>query len=182
MKDEKSPIEWNKEFQEFMATSEIEPSKKVSKVIQEHVYRELNPSSAYVFGKLALVHLVVGTITLLFCPQFGLSLTSHMGLMHWLMQFGSAVCMFGCGVFFLGTSALVASFVLRPEEIKIIRKTQFWQFALLAIVSMGIFLTLGPQAFETLAILWVAGSILGALASMEIGWLVRSLAMHKMKI
>lgn len=176
MNNKKTPIQWEKEFKEFMDADEITPPKALSKSIQERVHHALNPSNQYVFAKLALIHTVVGSLTLLFCPQFGLSLSSGMGLMHYLMQYGDAFCMFGCGVFFLGTSALVASIVLRLEEIRVVRKTELFQFSILAIVSAGIFLGLGPHDFGTLAILWMAGSIIGALATMEISWAIRSFA------
>lgn len=174
MKNKKTSLSFESEFKEFMETEEIVPPQSLSKAIQHKIHSALNPSIQYVFAKLALIHLVIGTFTLLFCPQLGLSFRSGMGLMYFLMQYGDAFCMFGCGVFFLGTSALVASIILCPEEIRIVRKTQFFQFTVLAILSAAILLTIGPHDFGTLAILWIAGSIIGALTTMEIGWAIRS--------
>jgi hypothetical protein len=165
--------QWAAEFQEFASASEELPPKALSSRIHETIQAELNPSAWLVFFKVAFVHLVMGTITLLFCPQFGISFFQGAGLMGLLMRFGPTLCMLGCGAIFLGSSALAASLILKPEEIKVVRRLEFLQFALLGALSIGVFAFLGEEMILTLTLVWLAGSILGALGSLELGWLVR---------
>src|SRR5687767_13844138 len=121
MSKKMTPQEWNKEFKDFVSASELDPPKGVSSTILSKVHEDLNPLAYKVFSKLTLVHIIVGTITLLFCPQFGINILPGMGLMGLFMKFGDTVCMMACGAVFLGSSALIASLILRPEEVKVIR-------------------------------------------------------------
>lgn len=40
-------------------------------------------------------------------------------------------------------------------------------------LSIGVFTSLGEEMILTLTLVWLAGSILGALGSLELGWLIR---------
>lgn len=162
-----------KEFQNFILASEMKPPDGITDALLSKVRIELNPSSWKVFSKMTFIHAVVGTITLLFCPQFGISLFSDMGLMALFMQFGEIACMFGCGSVFLGGSALVSALILRPEEIKVIRKNRWVQFSILSGFSLGALICLGASVVMTLGVAWFMGSILAGLGSLELGWMLR---------
>jgi hypothetical protein len=174
MKKTLSPQEWAQEFQEFTSAEEIAPPLKVTQKILAHVESALNPPWWSVLSRLALIQMIVGAVTLLFCPQFGINLGGGAGLMGVFMRWGEEVCMLGCGAVFLGTSALVSSLVLRPEEIKVIRQTELLQFSILGLLSISIFIITGATAVGTLALFWLVGSILGGLMTLELGWLVRT--------
>lgn len=174
MKNTLSPQEWAKEFQEFTQAQEIAPPTKVTERILAHVDLALNPAWWSVLSKLALIQVIVGAVTLLFCPQFGINLGGGAGLMGVFMRWGEEACMLGCGAVFLGTSALVSSLVLRPEEVKVIRRTELLQFSILGLLSIAVFIFAGATAIGTLALFWLVGSILGGLTTLELGWLVRS--------
>jgi hypothetical protein len=177
MKNENPPTttHWTQEFDDFLAADEIQPPKAVSLVVLSKVRRDLNPIAWLVFWKLAMIHVFVGTLTLVFCPQFGFSFTSSMGLMNVLMRYGEAFCMFGCGALFLGVSTLVASLLLRPEEIRVIRRHEVLQLTLLASLSVGVFLcVLGGGVIAALTGVWLVGSIIGGVATLELGWAIRS--------
>ena len=112
-----------REYEEFMNTSDLAVSSAVSRRILGGVYEDLNPSVWRVSGKLVLVHLLSAAVTLSACPQFGFRLLGEgMGLMHIFMRFGTITCTFACGSVFLGFSVLAAMFFLRPEEIRKIRQ------------------------------------------------------------
>ena len=160
--------------------TEVAPPQNISSQIFERVRADLNPAPWRVFSKAALVHLFIGTFTLLFCPQFGVGVFQGMGLMGLFMKMGPTACMLGCGAVFLGSSALVASMLLRPEEIKVIRRNRFLQFGLLGTLSIGVFACLGKTMVITMLAAWFAGSVFGALGSLELGWWLRRSLMLKL--
>ncbi|HLG18842.1 MAG TPA: hypothetical protein VI895_03360 [Bdellovibrionota bacterium] len=167
-----STEKWFKEFQEFMTAESMDPPRGLTESLLVKVRADLNPPAWKVFFKLGGIHTIVGSLTLLICPQFGLG--PSLGLMKYLMKLGPHACMFGCGILFLGASALVASLVLRLEEIRVLRKTVLLQFALLGLASIGVFLCLGADVILDLGLVWILGSILGGIATLELGWLIRS--------
>ncbi|MEW6058413.1 MAG: hypothetical protein AB1540_17565 [Bdellovibrionota bacterium] len=171
---EMTPKQWSDEFQEFMSARETEPPQNLSIGILARIRADLSPAAWLVFSKMALIHSVVGTMVLLFCPQFGITILPGMGLMALFMRFGETACMVGCGAVFLGSSALAASFFLRPEEVKVIRKNKLLQLSSLAMLSIGVFICLGASMVATLGLAWVIGSVVGGLATLELGWIIRS--------
>jgi len=166
------------EFNEFIALEGGDVPKGVSESILGHVRTSLNPSSSSVFLKLTLIHFIVGVATLALCPQFGVSLTSSMGLMHYLMQFGESVCMMGCGAVFVGSSLLVASLVLRPEEVKVLRKNRVLQILSLSTLSLALLIGVGGEVVLSFGLAWVLGAILGGTGLLQIGWTIRRAAVQ----
>lgn len=166
--------DWSKEFQEFMSAASVEPPKATSSAVLATIHQDLNPGFWQVFSRLALIHFVTGTVMLLICPQFDLNLLGGMGLMRFFMSFSETMCSVACGAVFLGGSALAAALVLRPEEVRAIRKTELLQLAGLSLASLGVFICVGASVVATLGAAWVVGSVAGGLASFELAWFVRS--------
>ncbi|MDZ4676358.1 MAG: hypothetical protein SGI74_02520 [Oligoflexia bacterium] len=164
---------WIKEFTGFVDAESVQPPLGLSENILKRVREDLNPSAWKVFSKISLIQALVGFAVLLFCPQFGFSLTGSHGIMHVLMQYGETVCMFGCGVIFAGSSLLASVIAMRPEEVQVLRKNKTLQLILLTLLTVGTFLCLGAEVFETLTLAWMAGSILGGITSLELGWVTR---------
>lgn len=171
--------DWERDFAEFASVEPGAVPATLSSSILDRVRSDLHPSAFKVFGKTAAVHTLVGAGTLLFCPQFGLSFTSSHGLMHYLMQFGESVCMLGCGAFFTALSLLVASLVLRPEEVRALKERQVLQLAFLSTLSLGAFLCLGGEVVLSLGLIWTLGAIIGGAASLEAGWAYRRYSARK---
>jgi hypothetical protein len=161
------------DYQEFVSAPRIPVPAALSEAVTNRIASELNPSSASVFLKLAGIQAFVGTATLAVCPQFGHSFTADMGLMPYLMRFGDSVCMLGCGALFTGLSLLVASLVLRPEEVKVLRRQRVLQIASVATLSLGAFLCLGSEIVAALGMAWILGGVLGGAGSLQLGWSVR---------
>jgi hypothetical protein len=170
---ERDSVSWSKEYAEFAAVTPVNPPEDVSERVRSSILSELSPSAWKVFGKVALIHLFTGGIGLLFCPQFGISITGGMGLSAIYMLFGPVACSVACGATFLGFTAVVASLLLRPEEIRVIRKTRFLQLSVLGLLSIGAFLCLGAVILEWFTLAWLFGSIMGGAASFECGWAIR---------
>lgn len=188
-----SKQEWLREYQQFLSAEREAPPTELSHKIWTDVRSALQPSPAKVFWKLAGIHAIIGTLTLLVCPQWGVGLIpENPGLMMIFMRFGSTVCTLACGAFFLGASALAAGAVLRPEEIQVVRKTRAALIAALAVLSLLIFWAfmemISPSGgishahhatAQTLTLwsagLWTLGAILGGYGMLELAWNVRTL-------
>jgi len=107
-------------------------------------------------------------------PQFGIGAFGGMGLMHLFMRFGETVCTLACGAFFLGSSTLVGSLVMRPQEVKVARKNRLVGVLLLSSISVGVFICTGADIVASIGLIWALGSMAGGIATLELGWLVRS--------
>jgi len=173
MRKTPTPQEWIEEFQDFMGAEQAQVPKEVGDSILSRIHKDLSPSPWLVFAKVSAIHAVMGFITLLFCPQFGLGFTDGMGLMALFMRFGDQACMVGCGAVFMGGSLFTASLVLRNEELRVIRKTELLQVSTLALLSMGVFICAGLGVVASLGAFWGLGSIIGGLGTFELGLAVR---------
>ena len=174
MKKHPTSQEWADEFKEFASAEELRPPVALSDKIMLQVQSDLNPEGWKVFAKLSLIHLVVGTVTLLFCPQFGINLAGGMGMMALFMRFGDQACMLGCGAVFMAGSALTASLLLTPEEVRKLRSKAILLFPALTLFSIGVLICVGGGLILNLGLFWMIGSVLGGVASLELGWLIRS--------
>ena len=160
-----------KEFIDFLNSSPISPPPDLTKKIYSRVEGDLNPSVFGVFGKLSIIHFMVSLLTLSICPQFGFRIIGEgMGLMHIFSVFGAIGCTLACGFFFLGTSILVATLVLKKAEIAVIRRNKFLELLTLAALSLGFFLMVNAEVVISFAILWLFGSVIGGLVFLEVGW------------
>lgn len=167
-----------REFEEFAKGPVGAVPAELSANVLGQILRELNPSARKVFAKVTLIHFLVGTLSLTFCPQFGVSLTSSMGLMPYLMRFGEAACMIGCGAMFTGVSLLVASFALRLEELRVLRRHSILQIGSLATLSLGAFLCLGAEVIAGLGVVWIAAALVGGVVSLQAGWHIKRLVLR----
>jgi len=177
MKENDRQRDWLREYHAFESASKVRPPAVLSREIKSIFWGDLNPSVARVFAKLVVIHFVAGTLTLLFCPQFGIALFERThALIEFFLHFGEHGCMIACGAIFLGSTGLVAGFLLRLEEIRVIRKTKFLQLALLALLSLGCFLAFSEQERAMpigLALAWLVGSVAGGFFSIQLGWKLR---------
>jgi hypothetical protein len=174
MKSSTTPDTWANEFEDFITSKEKTPPSHLSRQILSRIHLKLNPPAGWVFSKLFLIHGIVGSLTLLFCPQFGFAPLSDIGLMNLLyIRFGNYGCMLGCGAVYVGSSVLIASFLLKKEDIKVLRRNEFLQLPLLGLLSMAGFMCFGATIVAELTIAWLIGTLLGGLATLEIGSFVR---------
>jgi len=169
MDRDKNNQHWLTEFTEFVETPLSDAPSELGRNIRSYVIRELNPNPWGIFTKISFVQVITGFVTLLFCPQFGLSFTQSHGLLHLLMKYGEAVCMFGCGVLFVGSSLFVSSLILKRDEVRVLRKNRLLQTAVLSFLTVGTFLCFGAEVIGPLTLAWLAGSILGGIATLEMG-------------
>lgn len=162
---------WKSDFQEFKNSIGITPPEEVSERILAVVNEDLKVSPWGVFSKLSLIHLFSALFTLSLCPQFGFRVFGEgMGLMHYFMSLGSVGCPMLCGAFFLGTSLLIATFVLSREELRALRSHRLAELGALTLLSLGFFIMIDPgNVVASFAISWMFGSLLGGFLVLELG-------------
>jgi hypothetical protein len=165
--------DWESDFNDFVNSESANVPTALTESVLAVVEAQLLPSAWAVFAKLALIQVVAGSVSLIFCPQFGVSFTSTHGLMQYLMPLGKGVCMLGCGAIFSSTSFLIAALALRTEEVRAIRGNRILQISALTALSLGAFVCSGADVVLSLSLLWAVGGALGGLATLELGWSVR---------
>jgi hypothetical protein len=171
MKHTISEKEWQSEFQEFLGAGSCENVGEPAKLLLEKVTAELNPPVWRVFLKLALLHGVVGTFSLLLCNQFGMNpFGTDFSLSDYFMQFGHSTCMLLCGTLFAGLSISAAGWWLRPEEQRVLGRNFLLELFLLGMLSLGVFAAFGAYIALTIGGLWLAGSLAGGLLARRVFW------------
>lgn len=167
------------EFGKFVNAPVVEPRKAIAEAIFRRVRKDLNPSPIGTFVKMAFIHVLVGCLTLTLCPQFGIGLLPGFGVMDLLNRFGEHVCMFGCGLVFLGTSAFVMSLLLSPEEMRHIKGNGVLHFLSLTFLSLGFFAFTSHELSILISAIWTAGSMFGSLILFRLGWKLRTFFRRK---
>jgi hypothetical protein len=140
----------------------------VSSKILATVHERLHPNLINLTGKLFLVHLLTAVITLSVCPQFGFKIFKlPINLMNHFMVYGMPVCNFLCGLFFTTTSMIVASFVLRRDEVRALRYKRLLVNLALLLSSIGFFGIMNPNLFLEFSLLWLLGAVMGITLTLE---------------
>ena len=156
-----------REYEEFL-NADIKPPENLTESIFDIVHRDLNPSPKTVFAKVLLIHIVMGSLSIFGCAQFGLSLTGQLGVMGLIQRFGNTICAIGCGAFFIFGTLLALAFALRPEELKVLRRTEFVQMAILLLLSRGLFYLLAKSVPLNWTVFWLIGSLSLSIIGIEI--------------
>ncbi len=145
------------------------PPEALSRKILDQVRRDLHPHPGKVFARLLWIHILVSCMTLSVCPQFGLRIWGNgMGLMEVFMNLGPYGCLLACGSFFVGSSILVASIWIRPEELKVLRKSVFLQVSALALLTLGFFVMLDREMILRFSLVWVLGFVMTGVSLIEL--------------
>lgn len=150
----------------------ILPPAHLSESIHSIVQRDLHPRAWNVFSKLVLLQGLIGGLSLLVCSQFGFGSGHYVAAAF--MRFGESTCMALCGALFLGLTALIASLVLRPAEVRLIRRFGCLPILVVGLLSLGIFLGFGAEIVISLAFFWLLGGFIAGLIATEAGWQLRT--------
>ena len=154
----------NAGLQEFIASKdECVPMLAHAKILQR-VKAELHPATPLVFAKLLVVQAVMGVLTLLFCPQFELSLTSSVELWHYVHHtYGASVCALICGAIFTAPGAVLAAYLLKPVEVQKVKRSGLRYHLAIAGVALLTFFLCGAELFHQLTLLWLTAAALTAM-------------------
>ena len=105
----------DKEYLEFITSAESVPG-HLMKMSQKDIQLSFHSSS--IMTKFIAFQILGGLISLVFCPQFGLSLfVKGHGITHELKMIGDWACALFCGSLFLSTGTLLALFSMKGEEL-----------------------------------------------------------------
>lgn len=161
----------DRQFEAFLRTRAVEPPRELSSSVRARIQPLLNPPVWLVLIKLAFVQAGIGWLTLAACPQFGVGLSwgLHHGIFHWLNAISEELCMAACGAFFLGMSALAASFVLSFDELRVMKRWRLLVFPAIGGASLLAFHFQGGEVVGELAVFWLPSAVAAALLAMETG-------------
>lgn len=164
----------NKDFTDFIKSKKSTPSPVLDEFILRYVQRELSPSHIQVFIKIVFIQAFIGVLTLLFCPQFNLSLTNNYDLFHFFHhKFGEAICMIICGSIFMGSGAVFSAYILKSEEVQKIKESELLYYFSMSLLALSVFYIFGAQIYLELALYWILGSSIGGLLAFEINRNIR---------
>lgn len=152
----------NHDYNDFLNSYHKSPA-HLDKKVMLAITKDLNPDHKLVFGKLILIHGFIGFITMLFCPQFNMSLTNNFEVFHYLHQtFGHEICMMICGSIFLGSGAIFASSILTKSEVEKIKSSALLYYTCLSILAVSIFMIFGADVYLKLVIFWLIGAVISS--------------------
>ena len=169
----KDKEQWLKEFTEF---SEIDGK---ATAIPPQVFAQLRsrlfPNPWIVFSKIFGLHLIVGSLSLTVCSQFGLNpFNTSSSLADWFMKVGGhSFCMVACGVLFMASTYLLANLFLTLEELEAVKRYEWLQLAIMGLVSLSAFYFFGAELVGVFAGLWAIGAVVGGYLSIEGSYLIR---------
>ena len=156
-----------REYQEFLEAAAAAPPLPATQHILSTVRQDLTPAPLRVFLKVSAAVAVSGSASLLLCPQFGMGGGHHSEVHHLFMSLGPLGCSLACGTFFSVLGFVVALALLRPEELRLVRRNRFLLAAALSALSLSAFVCLGASMLLESGLLWFFGSWLGGLVSIE---------------
>lgn len=127
------------DYKNFMSQDITQaPRHVISEKIRHAVMSELNPHWGSVMLKLLFIHLVMSSLTLTLCPQFGIGpIGGGQGLMGFVESYGHLACGAFCGGFFFSGSVLMAALLFSPAQKRKITNSAFGSFSVLALISLG---------------------------------------------
>jgi polyferredoxin len=162
-----------KDFNDFIESTDDVPL-SLDKRVMGLISRELNPSVTSIGIKLITIHAFVGIITMLFCPQFSLSLTNNYEVFHYFHHtFGTAICNIICGAIFMGTGAIFAVSILSTPELRKIKRSPILYYTALSIITISIFFVLGVEMYLSMVLLWGLGAVVSSSVFIYTGLSVR---------
>jgi hypothetical protein len=165
MREKIDPKEWAEDFKFFMSASDVSPPSHIREEIFSFVHRDLNPNLWFVFSKLAGIHVIVGSLSLLLCSQFGIGRAD--AVIDAFMVYGMNFCMAFCGALFLGLTTLVAGFVLSSSELKKMRRAGYSPIPLLGLASLIVFFCFGADFVFGFALAWLLGATAAGVLATE---------------
>ncbi len=161
---DKNDSNLNEDYLDFLGSESKRPPLKLKESIASFVHKELNPSFLKVFARLFSIQAIVGFVTLLICPQFEVAIANNQQVVVVLERyFGMHGCMAICGAIFVGSGALVASFLMKPEEIRKVRVGMFYEFPLIALIALLAFFILNQSIMPVMAVSWIIGASLAGI-------------------
>lgn len=169
MKRDKHEQESLQEFTDFIETEQIAPGDRLDETVLSMVRKDLRPALWKTYGKLTLVEVTAGLLTLTLCPQFGFGFAQHNQFLHALhSSTPPAVFYLLCGLFFVIFGATLGGLILNRAEIRTAGRSRYLYFTVYSVLAFLILLALGPEAFVVSTLAWILGALLGNILGFEV--------------
>ncbi|MCK5882064.1 MAG: hypothetical protein KAG61_00125 [Bacteriovoracaceae bacterium] len=168
------------DFNDFLTSGDKAPPKKLDQLLMSKIKADLDPLHSVVFIKLLFIQAFIGFLSLLFCPQFELSLTNNFKLFHFFHHnLGTYWCMAACGTVFIGSGAIVASLILSGRErAKVLSSKGLYSMAITGI-ALSFFIIFGTRIYLDILSFWALGATISGILSMfSMDLLLRYLAKY----
>ena len=162
------------EFHEFMSSRPQEVPSDLSAKIISRVHSELNPSKGRVLLKTAGVHVLVASLSLLFCPQLGIGpFGGGRGLLALFHRLGPNWCAMVCGAMFLGFSSFIAAWLLTREELLVANVNGYAYAVLFTALSFASLMLLGAEGNLDVFLFWNLGALIAGVSGLRLGAFTR---------
>jgi hypothetical protein len=164
-------------YSEFRSRSETVPESIYARV-RADLEGRMKPGFVRVVLEVLKTQIILGTLTLLVCPQFGIGpLGGGDGLMGWVESYGHLVCGAYCGSIFVGLNVLYARFFLSLDFRNAIRTEPLLPFAALGVISFLLILLVSTMWNESVPHLhaefvgaWLSAFVLIPLVGLRFGF------------
>lgn len=158
----------NDDFLNFVKTDHSLAPEELNNKIKSSIASKLKWEPTLLFTKLIFIHIIIGTLSLSICDQFGLDpFNTSFSLSNYFMHWGHTVCMVLCGALFLSFSIIFSTFFTNASEQYLLKKYVSIHMLGLTLISIFLFFILGAEVTLTLALLWSAGAIAGGMLSVK---------------
>ncbi len=165
-----SDPKFESDFQEFLQSDSVPPTKDVSENVLSKISGELTVSPWIATAKIAALHTFATLGLIYICPQFGVSWGNpSISLMNFFMKFGHEACAALCGAYLVGGSFLLTALALKPHESFWLKKQMPWFPISLSILTLIVLILNGAIAHHTELVIWIVFAIIGAWAFFEVG-------------
>lgn len=146
------------EFRAFL-TESMEPPPEIGRKLREEIFRALHPSRSLTLLKVFLFHAAGSLVTLVFCPQYGLSLLRPLGVVpDLLMRVHPAVCFFGCGVLWMIGGQALTYRLLTIDEQRVMGNLRWGMALTITVVTILLFACVGSLEWDLWLALWALGA------------------------
>ncbi len=148
-----------KEFSAFVAAKGESPPKAIEEALFQKIHSALNPSLPVALAKFFGFHVLGSFVTLLMCPQFGLSLFDSAGLMpEFLMEIHPGLCFFGCGLMWMVVGQALTYLFFTIDEQRILGAYRPAGIITVLLLSVLLFGCLGSLRLDEWLLFWILGA------------------------
>lgn len=161
------------DFKSFQEKS-YSPDSNITHSLLERMRSDLNPPHQVIFRKLIALQLIMGFITIFFCPQFKMSYTNNYQLFHYFHDnFGPRICMTICGLILIGSTAIMCTLLMNKQELQKLNTSPLLYFTSISILALAFFLILGAKFYLVMVSYWLLGAIIGSYVVFKTSYLLR---------
>ena len=160
---------FNADYRAFVAGGDEYILPSSNDAVLCYIRSDLRRRHRQIFVKFLAVQAVMGLLTLLFCPQFDLSLISDVELLHYFHhRYGASICALLCGAIFTAPGAVYAAYMFTHDEVQTIKTAGSRSHLAIAALALLVFYVCGADVFSYTTLLWFVAA--GMVATLLFGF------------